>query len=85
MATNLQILQLNVRKRDVVQLSMMNDRDFAGLCSTGGSRAIRAEHRWDADGDTESPQELDEIRTIKETRDAVTDPEYALDTQRSRD
>ena len=28
MATNLQILQLNVRKRDMVQLSIINDRDL---------------------------------------------------------
>ncbi|KAJ3453154.1 hypothetical protein MRS44_018809 [Fusarium solani] len=58
---------------------------LAGLCSTGGGRAIRAEGRGDADDDTEPPQELDEIPTIKETRDAVADPEYALDTQRSGD
>ncbi|KAJ3454196.1 hypothetical protein MRS44_018090 [Fusarium solani] len=53
--------------------------------NTGGGRAIRAEGRGDADDDTEPPQELDEIRTIKETRDAVADPDFRNSTGKRTD
>ncbi|KAJ4073860.1 hypothetical protein NW760_015473 [Fusarium oxysporum] len=43
MGTNLRIFQLNVHKKDVVQLSMMNDR-LAGLCGAGSRRAVRLEY-----------------------------------------